>query len=125
MDSVPDDDLDEADAADLFVEPDPVPDAVWSRMLSTAMTDTDADVDDLVPPPGAATPSDEVDTWDDSGDESGHDSGDDSDEVDAGHMGSGDHAGAETHDWHDDHVDTGTESSHGGAHDAGWHDGGY
>lgn len=121
MDSVPDDDLDEADTADLFVEPDPVPDAVWSRMLSTAVTDTDADVDDLVPPPGAAAHSDEVGTWDDSGDEFGYDSG----EVGAGHMGSGDHADTETHDWHDGHVDTGTDGSHDGAHDAGWHDGGY
>ncbi|ODU04836.1 MAG: hypothetical protein ABS81_09030 [Pseudonocardia sp. SCN 72-86] len=121
MDSVPDDDLGEAETADLFVEPDPVPDAVWSRMLSTAVTDTDADVDDLVPPPGAAVDSSEDAEYDHAGYDAGIDAGHD----DPGHGFSEDHAGADTHDWHDGHVDTGTDGGHDGSHDAGWHDGGY
>ncbi|GEL24889.1 hypothetical protein PSU4_38430 [Pseudonocardia sulfidoxydans NBRC 16205] len=121
MDSVPDDDLDEAETADLFVEPDPVPDAVWSRMLSTAVTDTDADVDDLVPPPAAGAGSFEPDS-----DDSAYDPGYDPAYDDPGYgSGVADAGGAESHDWHDDHVDTGDDGVHDDAHDTGWHDGSY
>ncbi|GAY11834.1 hypothetical protein [Pseudonocardia sp. N23] len=139
MDSVPDVDLDESETADLFDEPDPVPDAVWSRMLSTAVTDTDADVDDLVPPPGAGPtdPGHDVDPVDvvaghevhytvdandrydghvDAGAEIGHDGS-----RDAGHDSAHDagHDGVHDGSWHDG-------SWHdGGWHDGGWHDGGY